>query len=145
MRYARKVRVFDACWNATIDVVWGLDLPKFVKLLEQNYETFLEDESETEGQCVQFDGPRGGADVLIYLRTWNSNPSSWGTLAHECFHACNILLAERGQKFDPANDEAYAYFFSSTIERIGELIEKAEAKISRADQRRKRARSRSTR
>jgi hypothetical protein len=143
MRHSRKVRVFDACWNATIDVVWGLDLPKFVKLLEQQYETFLEDESETEGQCVQFDGPRGGADVLIYLRAWRSDPSSWGTLAHECFHACNILLAERGQKFDPANDEAYAYFFSSTIERIGELIEKKEARLNQEARRRKRARSRS--
>jgi hypothetical protein len=142
MKHARKVRVFDACWNATIDVVWNLDYDKFLVLLGRTYETFLLDDTPTDGQCIQFDGPKGGADVLIYLRTWDSNPSSWGALAHECFHACNILLAERGQKFDASNDEAYAYFFSSTIERIGELIEKKERLLNQAAQRRKRARSR---
>lgn len=137
MRHSRKVRVFDACWNATIDTVWGLDNQQFALLLEKNYHAFLPDDGEFCGRFVQFESSTSGADAVIYLRSWDSKPASWGTLAHECFHACGALLAERGQKFDPDNDEAYAYFFSSLIERIGELIEKKEALIRRREARKR--------
>lgn len=51
-----------------------------------------------------------GARYLIWTKSKDAS-----IIAHECFHVTNWMLAERGYKFDPHNDEPQAYLLGALI------------------------------
>lgn len=71
-----------------------------------------------DGKTIEY-----GEGILIYLK----NSSDIHILAHECFHASNIIMRKRGIKPDPYNDEPQAYLiqwlFNNCFNHIKKLNE----------------------
>lgn len=68
---------------------------------------------------------RGGIRECVYIAV---NPEILktneihGVLAHEALHAVNLILDNRGVKFDVDNDEPYAYYLSYIVEQFYDFL-----------------------
>lgn len=61
------------------------------------------------GKTLCLDG-RDGSRFLVWTKKRDAS-----IIAHECVHAANWMLAERGYKFDPHNDEPMAYLVGALV------------------------------
>lgn len=51
-----------------------------------------------------------GGLCIISVKDFDiKNPDHMGTLAHEIFHAADLILREKGLRLDDSSDEAWAY------------------------------------
>ena len=61
---------------------------------------------------IERDG-KGCALALWFPAWWHVNDALYlSVLAHECFHAAEFVLRERGMTLTDASDEAYAYYIA---------------------------------
>lgn len=62
------------------------------------------------------------------IHIWIKNRHEWGTMVHECIHAANYLLKEKGVKVSRTNDEPLTYYaqwlFEHCMEESYETIER---------------------
>jgi hypothetical protein len=66
------------------------------------------------GRCVH----RDGKGTIIALRDkFTFSPVDLGTLSHECFHAVEYIMEERGMRLVHETSEAYAYLLGSLVKR----------------------------
>lgn len=52
-----------------------------------------------------------------------------GTIAHECLHACSMLLDRRGMMHNGETEEAYAYLIDWMVDWVYKLFKKHKIKI----------------
>jgi len=116
----KSLYVYDTCFRASIYLVY----PKKGELTKVDIQTFLSKtfslkydlgEVDFNGKCLQLDGLNNGAHV-IFLRKWKRSAEWVSTLVHECFHATEQILDDRGVKYtvDQSN-EAFAYLQESIV------------------------------
>lgn len=75
---------------------------------EEQYEAFIRKTSPR--YSINLSGVHGNTardDNGIYI--WTRSNNDLGVLVHECIHAANYCLSDRGIKSDAVNDEPTAY------------------------------------
>lgn len=67
----------------------------------------------TGAKTLWISHPKGCALVLWFPSWWDRKDGRHlSVLAHECFHAAEFVLRERGMTLTDASDEAYAYYIA---------------------------------
>lgn len=80
----------------------------FPGFTEDQYEAFIR--KTTPRYSINLTGVHGNTartDTAIYI--WLRTNTDYGALVHECIHAANYTLSDRGIKVDAFNDEPTAY------------------------------------
>jgi hypothetical protein len=67
-----------------------------------------------------------GCAIAIWVPEWWTAKSSHhlSVLAHECFHAAEFVMRERGMTLTDASDEAYAYYIAWMFRNCHERLTK---------------------
>lgn len=67
----------------------------------------------TGAKTLWVERKQGVALVLWFPQWWTAKDGHHlGVLAHECFHAAEFVMRERGMVLTDASDEAYAYYLA---------------------------------
>ncbi len=67
----------------------------------------------TGAKTIWIERDKGVALILWFPRWWSrKNGTHLSVLAHECFHAAEFTLRERGMTLTDSSDEAYAYYIA---------------------------------
>ena len=76
------------------------------------------------GCCLDFHTDKGSEIVIALLTPFDWKPESINTLVHECYHAAEFVLRDRGVQSNKTTSEAWAYY-------IGYLVEKCLSKLKK--------------
>jgi hypothetical protein len=121
-----KVRtLFDEVYKATVHVIYKQDRGKTIQWLKRRFK-------EPMGGLGNFDdwfeGEGGCAHAFKYLSpelkekhffVWLPLEITTGTLVHECFHLCDMILDSRGVLTYPNdNNEHFAYYIDYWTRKI---------------------------
>ena len=67
----------------------------------------------TGAKTVWIERDKGCALALWFPACWHTDDAVYlSVLAHECFHAAEFVLRERGMKLTDESDEAYGYYIA---------------------------------
>lgn len=113
----KKIKTFawsDELYDVTIVLLRG-DGKEALAWMDKKFEDVSSRECGefTGAKTVWIERPKGCA-LALWFPSWFSltDPHHLGVLAHECFHAAEFVLRERGMTLTDASDEAYAYYIA---------------------------------
>lgn len=134
MRYRHNVAWFyDECWRCSIHLLWplpgkeltGKQIDKYLRNQFKDKTGPMEIPSDDmfDGRCSELGAECHGVHV-ISLREWEMTPKWISCLSHECFHATEQALSQRGMVLNDASSEAYAYLMQSMVKRCLDILTK---------------------
>lgn len=107
-------------YGVRIFVSIGESLPIFRKQCKQ-FGLLIEDtmiNEDDDGFCVS-----NGGHICIKIEKWPTTPENMGVLAHEIFHAVELIMDHIGMKLTSDTSEAFAYL-------VGYITKKIYTKLS---------------
>lgn len=108
---------YDEIYRQNFYVFYGWHDWEFQSHIKKKYD-FDIDARGFHGKCHHLINRSEGRDViLIYVRRDKKSVMQI-TLAHECIHAANMILQDRGVITDQTNDEAHAYYVSWLMRKV---------------------------
>jgi hypothetical protein len=129
VKRAKKLRIHtwpDELYDTTIVLLHG-DGKEALAWMDKTF-------GDVSGrECGEFAGAKtvwierdkGTALALWFPAWWHVNDGMYlSVLAHECFHAAEFVLRERGMQLTDASDEAYAYYIAWMFRNIYKRLAK---------------------
>lgn len=102
----RKVRLYEKIYKAPVYFITNCS-QEAAKKWFRSFDG-LEEVGEFQWGVAHTFARKFDNGNIIY-GVWVKDLKNLETLAHEVFHLVNFVLNDRHVKFDPENDEAYAY------------------------------------
>lgn len=123
----KPFNITDECWDATLWVICPATNKELDQFLSRQFgiKEKTEDGAFT-GRFVEIYEDDGEEELagVIALKNWMGTPRDYDTLSHECLHAVQWFLTNRGIKLNFKSDEAYCYLLGSFVRRIAEQLNK---------------------
>ena len=114
---------FDQTWNVNVHLIWPVDSELVNQYVREQFDFEYGNLKEFSGRCLQIMKGESLAVILIALEKWEPTPRWVACLAHECFHAAEMILEERGLKHGLETSEAYTYLLESLVRRCMTILE----------------------
>jgi hypothetical protein len=125
----QKVHSFyDELYGVTYHLFVNTSKAKLNNFLLKNYNTVIQNSDnvdELAGCCIELTTKKGSVIVIALCSAFTNTPECHGTLVHECYHAAEFVLRNRGVQSNKTTSEAWAYYLGYLIEQVlGKLMKK---------------------
>lgn len=109
------------------DELYGVNFHLFVaksnayikKFINDAYDTEIDvNTDEIDGCCCAFPSNEGYTVFIVLNSKYDDSPRVVATLAHECYHAVEFVLRDRGVASNKSTSEAWAYYLSYLMEKF---------------------------
>lgn len=111
--HARSTHIVGTVWPYDIVVSIGTTKSELEAYMDKKFVGAL---TETDRANLNLDGKKGyvlhleNNGFILWLKKFPTDPEWHGHLAHEIFHAADLILDKAGLKLTASSDEAWAYF-----------------------------------
>lgn len=123
----KPFRIRDECWELDLWVISPATNEELDKFLFRQFGIKEKTrDGDFLGRFVEVFDDEDGEEIagVIALKGWRGTPKDYDTLSHECLHAVQWFLTNRGIKLNFKSDEAYCYLLGSFVRRIAERLNK---------------------
>lgn len=110
----RQFQWADELYDVSIVLLHGEWEPALAWMDTKFGEVVEADVGQGEGAKTMLIKRDRGMAIVLWFPRWFSikNGNHLSVMAHECFHAAEFLLRERGMVLTDSSDEAYAYYIA---------------------------------
>ena len=110
---------YDDLYQFNVHIIWPVNHRDLCAYLKRCFGIIMEPSERTfNGKCSEVITAAGQTGIhVISLAEWANDPKWHGVVAHECFHATEQILDQRGLKHCDQTSEAWAYLLQSLVRR----------------------------
>lgn len=110
---------YDELYGVNYHLFVGKSESYIKKFVNKTYDVeFNLDTSDMEGCCCAFHSAKGFTVLIILNSKFDGSPALTAILAHECYHAVEFVLRDRGVSSNKSTSEAWAYYLSYLMEKF---------------------------
>lgn len=110
---------YDELYGVTFHLFENKNSNFIKRFISNEYDTeFPLDTDTLDGCCVELSADKGYAIIIVLSGRFDNSSHAVSTLAHECYHAVEFVLRDRGVASNKSTSEAWAYYLSYLMEKF---------------------------
>jgi hypothetical protein len=116
---------YDETYRSNIDLIWPVSKRQVEQFMKYRFDVEYKCQVHVGARVIEYTNNGKGPDhQIICLHEWDRRDSTdVSFLAHECFHAAELILSRRGVLLGEFTTEPYAYMIESLMRRCLILLD----------------------